>query len=205
MSSTHRDYFNRVAASWEAHSLPSDLAPFLHRFGVRAGERILDIGCGTGCLTRLLMEMTGEDGCVVAADLSEHMLWRAKSAIQSPRVSYACTDACCLAFGDNLFDKIICYATFPHIQRPVHALAEMRRVLTYGGKALIFHTCCSRKLNQFHAGLKGVVCHDRLPVADMMQAYVQEAGLHVMTLVENPDLYWVEMMKTGPAPQDFTV
>lgn len=193
MSLSHRHYFNNLAQTWDNGAEKGDLSPYMQQFGVIGGDRILDVGAGTGRLTALLIKLVGCDGQVVAADLAESMLLRTRQI--NPLILCICTDACELAITENFFDKVICFATFPHIVRPLHALKEMRRVLKPGGRMLILHTCCSRKLNQFHAGLEGVVCHDHLPRAEELQTPIFATGLQVVKLIERPDLYWVEMIK----------
>jgi ubiquinone/menaquinone biosynthesis C-methylase UbiE len=193
MSLSHRHYFNSLAQTWEGGPWSGDLSLYLREFGIAAGHRVLDVGAGTGQLTAILLQMVGCDGQVIAADISDAMLLRARK--NNPQAFCTCTDACELGFTGNIFDKIVCFAAFPHIVHPLHALKEMHRVLKPGGRLLILHMTCSRKLNQFHAGLDGVVCHDQLPRAEAMQSSVHSAGFQIVKLVEKPDLYWVEVMK----------
>jgi SAM-dependent methyltransferase len=193
MSLSHRHYFNHLAQTWKAAPWSGDLSLYLEQFGICAGDSVLDVGAGTGRMTAILLQKVGCDGRVVAADISDGMLLRARE--NNPAAVYACTDVCELAFVENIFDKIVCFSTFPHIVRPLCALKEMHRVVKPGGRLLILHTCCSRKLNQFHTGLEGIVCHDQLPRAEALQSTIQSAGFQIVKLVEKPDLYWVEVMK----------
>ncbi len=195
MSQAHRDYFNRLAAVWnEVVSPELRLHELMLRFGVAGGDRVLDVGAGTGRLSTCLSQLVGPSGRVVAADISEKMLQQSK-ALRAGNLHFACTDVSSLAIANSSVDKIICYSVFPHLTRPAAALREMHRVLRPRGKLLILHTCCSRKLNAFHAGLEAVVSNDHLPRAADLLPVLKEIGFVQEKIEERPDLYWVEARK----------
>jgi ubiquinone/menaquinone biosynthesis C-methylase UbiE len=196
MSKTHRDYFNSLASEWDAmvEDLPV-LRDYLLRFGVSKGERVLDVGAGTGRLTRYLIELTGLEGQVIAEDISERMLIEAGKSINSETVRFVCDDVCELALKSDSFDKVICFSIFPHILHPQKALSEIRRVLRPGGRLLILHTSGSHDLNRFHASLNSVVCYDKLPPAEGMVPLIRKSGLMERLIEEREDLYWVEAEK----------
>jgi len=196
MSQAHRDYFNGLASEWDTmvEDLPV-LREYLVRFGVLQGERILDVGAGTGRLTKYLIELTGPEGCVFAEDISEQMLIEAGKSIDSEKVRFVCDDVCALALKSDSFDKVICFSIFPHILHQQRALNEIRRVLRPGGRLLILHTSSSHELNHFHASLKSVVCRDQLLPADEMVPLIRKAGLMERVIEESENLYWVEAEK----------
>ncbi len=198
MSKAHRDYFNGLATEWDmmVEDLPV-LRGYLLRFGVSRGERVLDVGAGTGRLTKYLLELTGPDGWVVAEDVAEQMLLQAGKSIDSETVHFVCDDVCGLALKSDFFDKVICFSIFPHILHPQKALSEICRVLRPGGRLLILHTSDSHDLNHFHASLNSVVCHDKLPPAEEMVPLIRKAGLMERVIEERENLYWVEAEKPG--------
>jgi demethylmenaquinone methyltransferase/2-methoxy-6-polyprenyl-1,4-benzoquinol methylase len=194
MSQSHRFFFNDRADSWHNKTAQDALIRAMSQFGMRGNDRVLDIGAGRGALTLPLSTLV-KTGFVVAADLSDKMLCCAKKNLNVDRALYVCADACAIAFPDEVFDKIICYSTFPHIQKPLCALSEFLRILKPRGKALIFHNCCSRKLNHFHAKLPQVVSFDKLPKSQQLQALMSAVGFREIKTIERPDLYWVEAEK----------
>lgn len=194
MSQTHRSFFNDRADTWHNKTAQDALVRAMSQFGIKENDRVLDIGAGRGALTLPLSTLV-KTGYVVAADLSDKMLWCAKKNVHADRALYVCADACAIAFPDQVFDKIICYSTFPHIQKPLRALSEFLRILKPRGKALIFHNCCSRKLNHYHAQLPHVVSFDKLPKSQQLQQLMSHVGFSEIRAIERPDLYWVEARK----------
>ncbi|MDZ7371754.1 MAG: class I SAM-dependent methyltransferase [candidate division KSB1 bacterium] len=193
MSRLHRLYFNRMAPVWANKSRHEQMAEAVRGF-VNKGENVLDAGAGTGYLTGKLCEWC-DPGIVMAIDLSEKMLQEARKRITQKRVLFLCSDVSCTAVASNAFDKIVCYSSFPHFDRPIEALQEFLRMLKPGGKILVFHNCCSRRLNQFHAALPEVVSFDKLPKAEQLMELVRFVGFTNVVGRERPDLYWVEAQK----------
>jgi len=195
---SHRDYFNRIAPRWNSLVSPEPrLMEYMKKFGVREGDRILDIGAGTGRLTNHLNRLAGPSGQVISEDISDEMLKIAKNSMHNKNnCNWVCADACLLPIKASFVDKVICYSVFPHIPHREKALKEFYRVLADNGKILVLHSCCSRKLNQFHATIDSLVCHDHLPVAHELKEMLAQAGFSNIKTDENPGIYWVEAVKT---------
>ena len=196
MSKAHRDYFNQLAPEWN-DKMPSEprFREYLIRFGVRAGDRILDVGTGTGRMTKALIDLVGQTGLVVAQDIAEGMLEEGKKLLGDDHYYWLCDDVTALAMKDEAFEKVLCFSAFPHFSDQLKALREMSRVLRSGGRLLILHTSSSEELNAFHASLDGVVSGDRLPAAREMIPLLRQAGLEVEKAVDEQGLYWVEAVK----------
>lgn len=109
--------------------------------GVVAGEKVLDVGCGTGTLALAAKRRVGASGSVRGIDASEEMIdrARAKSARRRLAVTFEVAAAQSLPFADAAFDVVLCSLAVHHLPEDARAgaLAEMRRVLKPEGRALI--------------------------------------------------------------------
>ncbi|MBD3107941.1 methyltransferase domain-containing protein [Bacillus sp. AGMB 02131] len=93
-----------------------------------AGERILDLGCGTGDLAKRLTELEVE---VVGVDQSESMVQQAKA--KYPEIAFEVQDATKLPY-DNEFDAVFSNAVLHWVKEPEQALAGIYRSLKPGGR-----------------------------------------------------------------------
>lgn len=115
--------------------------------GLRPGDRVLDVACGTGAFTRDFGRAVGRSGLVVGIDVSETMLARAagESAEAGVRnVAYVRGDAQELPFADESFDAVCCFAALHLFADPLRALDRMTAILTPGGRIAIFTSARGR-------------------------------------------------------------
>ena len=86
-------------------------------------ERVLDVGCGTGELTQVLVEETDSDAAVVGLDADPDLLSLARE-----RAPVLQGDALRLPFADGTFDLVICQALLINLPDPEAAIREFARV-----------------------------------------------------------------------------
>ncbi|MEM8660943.1 MAG: methyltransferase domain-containing protein [Pseudomonadota bacterium] len=98
---------------------------------VSEGQNILDVGCGTGVLTRELFQRVGRSGSVTGFDLSQSMLDVAK--VQCPEATFKQGDVTKMPFASRHFHVVISAFMLMFVPDPVKALREMRRVLKVDG------------------------------------------------------------------------
>jgi len=110
-----------------------------------------------------------------------------------------CSDACLLGLRSSSVQKIICYSTFPHLKNQQAALREFFRILAPGGKILIYHNCCSRRLNTYHAQINDIVAFDKLPKAERLADMLRQSGFEQINVVEQPKLYRILAWKGDDA------
>jgi len=127
------DHFDDEAVSFFAR-FGSEL---VRRCGVAPGERVLDVGCGTGHAALAAAEVVGPSGVVVGADLAVPLLEvaRAKARAQGlAHVDFVEGDYRALGFTDGGFDVVLCsFAIFLVPDMP-GALAELWRMVAPGGR-----------------------------------------------------------------------
>lgn len=108
------------------------LPPLLDPLAERAPKRILEIGCGKGETTRILMERF-PDATIVATDVDAAAIASAKTGVTEPRVTFAVADATRLPFPDASFELVIELNSFHHVGRWMNAIAECARVTVPDG------------------------------------------------------------------------
>lgn len=105
-------------------------APFADFAGIRAGQRVLDVGCGPGALTGELVTRVGA-ASVAGVDPSES--YAASARERFPDVQIAVAPARALPFRNAEFDAALAQLVVHFLADPVHDLGEMARVTCPGG------------------------------------------------------------------------
>src|SRR5688572_26242294 len=96
---------------------------YVDRLGLAPEARVLDLGCGTGVVTRALASRPGFGGQVVGQDLSPRLIAAAQRTAAedglSDRVTFEVGDAHTLPYPDASFDAVIAHTTVSHVTDPV--------------------------------------------------------------------------------------
>jgi ubiquinone/menaquinone biosynthesis C-methylase UbiE len=103
----------------------------------REGERVLDLACGTGLVARAVAPIVGTDGAVVGVDVLPGMLAVARSLppVDGPPIEWLQGDATtALDLPDRSFDLVICQQGLQFFPDRPAAVAEVRRLLSPGGR-----------------------------------------------------------------------
>jgi ubiquinone/menaquinone biosynthesis C-methylase UbiE len=110
---------------------------YLADLEISPSTRALDVGCGTGFVTRAVAKLPGVAG-VVGVDPSPVFIAKARelSAAQG-NVEFHEADARALPFADRDFDVVLFHTTLTHVPRPERALSEAFRVLKAGGRIVV--------------------------------------------------------------------
>ena len=113
----------------------------LETLQLQPGERVLDIGAGSGFVALDMADRVGPTGEVLGIDISESMLEFAKRrCAEKPWVKFSVGEATALRMPDVNFDVAISVQVYEYIPDVDLALAEMYRVLRPGGRAVIIST-----------------------------------------------------------------
>lgn len=122
------DAYEQLMGRWSRR-----LAPALIRFGgLGDGDRVLDVGCGTGSLTFALPEHANV-ASVTGIDLTEPFLAAARARNMDARIVFDQGDALALPYADAAFDRAYSMLVLHFIPDAARAVAEMRRVVRPGG------------------------------------------------------------------------
>ncbi|WP_026151292.1 class I SAM-dependent methyltransferase [Streptomyces prunicolor] len=139
---THvQEFFGARAADWDSR-FPDDgpaYAAAVAELGLRAGDRVLDAGCGTGRALPPLRAAVGRSGVVVGADLTPAMLEAAVRAGRGRDGRLLLTDVAALPLRSESLDAVFAAGLIAHLPQPEENLRELARVVRPGGSLALFH------------------------------------------------------------------
>jgi ubiquinone/menaquinone biosynthesis C-methylase UbiE len=160
---------NPVRAAIQRHY---EARHFLQMAGPMRGGHALEIGCGRGVGTELILDLFGADR-VDAFDLDPRMVVRARTRLRQrgPRARLWVGDATAIPVADATYDAVFDFGIVHHVPQWRRALREARRVLKPGGRLY-----AEEVLAPFidHPVMKRLLDHPR---ADRFDAAAFEAGL----------------------------
>lgn len=138
----YANYSKSPAENYQRYFVPSIGGPvaddLVETAGLRAGERVLDVACGTGVVTRLAAERVGPTGTVAGLDMTPGMLAVAReSTPPGTSIDWYEASAEAMPLPDDSFDVVLCQMGLQFMSNKPAALREMRRVLRHGGRAYV--------------------------------------------------------------------
>lgn len=153
---THRDdeFGGSVAEVYETCMVPLLFEPYAadlaNRLRGRHGARLLEIGAGTGVVTRALAAVLPAETSIVATDLNPAMLQQAAALGTARDVEWRQADAAQLPFADASFDAAVCQFAVMFFADKPRAFSEVRRVLRPGA-VFVFSVWDRLSENEFAA------------------------------------------------------
>jgi ubiquinone/menaquinone biosynthesis C-methylase UbiE len=180
----------------------------VQRASLRPGERVLDVGCGTGIVARLAAERIAPGGSVVGLDVNPGMLAVAKQ-VTPPDVSVEWHQASAevMPLPDDRFDAVLCQMSLQFVPDRARALKEIRRVLAADGRCVLnlpgpeaplFEVLAESMARHIAPDAAGFVRHVfSLNDEGEIRALLEDAGFRQLEVAaEEQDL-------PLPAPRDF--
>lgn len=155
-----KDFFNSKAEKWdEKDTYPESFKlNLLKQIGLKENDYVIDIGCGTGVITKLIHLLTKND--VFAIDVSNEMIKIAKEKYKDcPYATFKNVDLFSLN-GEIRFDFAIIYNAYPHFLDPIKLSNKLYEILNEKGSFAIIHSMNREKLNQHHGNVNHNVCRD---------------------------------------------
>ncbi|MDD4503897.1 MAG: class I SAM-dependent methyltransferase [Clostridiaceae bacterium] len=183
-------FFDSMAYKWDemVNHNSSKIESVLESLVIKSSDSILDIGTGTGVLIPFLIDRLDSSGSITAIDISSKMLEIAKSKHDNDQVRFIKLDFM-EAELQEVFDIVLCYSCFPHLNGRRTAVRKMLKVLKKGGKLAIFHSESRKKINQIHWNMDNPVKRDNLPAAEELKSVIEAEGGKVVNIEDSGEKY----------------
>lgn len=128
--------------NYERYFVPAIGAPLANNLievaALRPSERVLDVACGTGVVTRLASQQVGPTGTVAGLDINPGMLAVARSvAPPSMPIEWHEASAEAMPLPEESFDVVVCQMGLQFVPDKHAALREMQRVVAPGGRLIL--------------------------------------------------------------------
>lgn len=140
MTAYGKTFGGSAPENYERYFVPAIGGPvardLIETAALRPGERVLDVACGTGVVTRLAAERVGLDGGVAGSDVNPGMLQVARSS-GPESIEWYETAAEAMPLPDESFDVVLCQMGLQFFSNKLAGLREMRRVLAPGGRLVL--------------------------------------------------------------------
>jgi ubiquinone/menaquinone biosynthesis C-methylase UbiE len=136
-------FLGSVPENYGRYLVPRIFAPWaedlVEAAALRAGERVLDIACGTGIVARISARRLDNRGSIVGLDTSAPMLATAHAVAtaEGAAVEWREGDAMEQPFTDGAFEVVLCQQGLQFFPEKPRGLREMHRVLSPGGRIVV--------------------------------------------------------------------
>ncbi len=163
-----------AAAAFEKYLVPTVFGPWSRSLvdlaNPKPGERLLDIGCGTGAAARYAAEIMPEQNAVAAIDLNPGMVAHARALDPKAAIDWQLGDIMALPFDDGTFQNIVGNQVLQFLPDRGAALVEVRRVMTEDGRA-IFGVYCQLDLCPAHCAVANALEKHHVDPAGIQHPY----------------------------------
>ena len=192
-------FFEDLATRWDTMvdgaAVQARLRQALPDLAIDPDETVMDVGCGTGNLTAVLLDHLSARGRVIAVDVAAAMIEAARAKLSDARVRWRVADIEQIDEGLASVDRVICFSAWPHFDRPEATARHILTLLKPGGYLHIWHIDSREKINGIHTRVGGQIAHDLLPPATAVGDLLTATGFDLTTCEENGSHYLVSVQK----------
>jgi SAM-dependent methyltransferase len=186
------------AEGMEGHHL-SIAEQTIRRMDLKPGERVLDLGCGTGWATRVLARLVAEGpvgfGQVIGLDISDEMIAHAREASKEfDNILFVWSSAEQIPWEENYFNKVLSIEAFYYYPDQERVLAEMFRVMAPKARLYIL-------INLYKENPYSLRWADKLGVPDHVRSENEYAEMLKRQTFEEIEIHHVP--DESPTPDDY--
>jgi demethylmenaquinone methyltransferase/2-methoxy-6-polyprenyl-1,4-benzoquinol methylase len=188
-------FFDNLAENWDNTRMPDTekITQLIQLIGLRPGDRVLDSGCGTGVLIPFVKNVVGPEGSIVALDYSQNMIARAVAKYGDlGGINFIVCDI--MEHENELYDTVICFNFFPHIQDKPRFFRRVSDLLEEEGSLIIMHDISRHTVNGVHQSCEAVE-NDLLPPGETVKKWLLDAGYVVQLVIDSDDRYFIKAVK----------
>lgn len=195
--------FNRWAEAGEGPKMESHHLDItektIRRMNLGPGERVLDLGCGSGWASRLLARLVADGpegfGQVIGVDVSDEMIRLARASSKDfENVMYVWGSATKIPWEENFFDKVLSVESFYYYSDQERALAELFRVMAPKGRMFIL-------INLYKDNPYSLQWVDKLKVPVHVRSAAEYVDLLKKHAFENVE--YAQIPDDTPTPDDY--
>lgn len=171
LASTEWQLARQSAERYQNILTPAILGPFartlVEHAALEPGERVVDVGCGTGAATRYAAEAVGSAGHVLGVDVNGSMIDVARSLppVAGSPIEWRVATATSLPLPDQSVDVALCAQTLQFVPERLLALSEMRRVIKPTGRVALSLWCNIKDNAYFCSLVEAIARHVGLDTA----------------------------------------
>ncbi len=181
-------YRNQATGKHDKHA--KDFERLFSLLPLKAGDHVLDAGCGTGVLVPFILDRIMDSGLLYELDFAEKMIKVNRQRHAGGNVKFLLSDAEHAPLEDDCCDAVICFSCFPHFQDQQKAVNRLAEILKPGGIFAVSHFGSSEELNTMHRTFDAVM-HDQLPSGEQMRGILASANLTVDRFIDESGFYCI--------------
>ena len=167
-----KNFFESIAPHWDdmESTPPARILALLSKVRIEKGERVLDVACGTGIITKKLATLS--ETKVLGIDLSPKMIEIAKKKNSGE----TCIEFQVADFNETDFkeayDVVVIYNAFPHFLEAARLEEALWKALRQGGRFAILHSLSRKELDLHHANVPDTVSRGLLSPEEESKAFL---------------------------------
>lgn len=185
-----KEFFNAVAEEWDDMCChPKERVDHvIEKIGLTKGEKVLDIGSGTGILIPYLEREVGENGSITALDISENMIQVSKRKNKYSNLKFEVIDF--LKYrSSKKYDCIVAYSCYPHFKDKDKFFEKSYKLLKLNGKLVIAHIESKDTINLRHKKIEDRLNSNLLVDVDKLSKFAEKRGFASNYMQDDSEFY----------------